>query len=108
MVDKSHLDVKYGGVSTRINVPKIELSDFQIVIKGFFRMKDPPARIQLLKEDGNEILDLDDIPDEYYNKSKVRMVCLEVRTESASTSLLSQISSNQNNWMKSNRHQTNI
>ena len=85
MADRTYLNVKYGTLTTEIKMEGVNrLGDLQDKIKAKFSnalAEHDAPQLQLIKEDGEQITDLDDVPDEYYKKSKIGGAYLEVRTE---------------------------
>ena len=83
MADRTYLNVKYGNITTEIKMEGVNrLGDLQDKIKAKYGddIKASAARIQLFEKDDIEITGLDDIPGEYYIKSKDGGSYMEVRT----------------------------
>ncbi|KAI8891578.1 hypothetical protein BC833DRAFT_662959, partial [Globomyces pollinis-pini] len=80
-MSKRFLNVEYSGIRTEINVTDMEdLSEVQVAVKGALSVDVGFGLIQLYDKQGHHITDLDDIPKEYFIKSKNGGLFLVVHT----------------------------
>jgi hypothetical protein len=78
---KRFLNVEYSECRARINITEFEhLSEVQKAIKEALAIDVAYAYIQLYNQEGRQITDLEDIPNEYYNKPNNGGLFLSIRS----------------------------